>query len=51
MTWLSGSPVTWAAALTHRTGTWVPTQISQRSALTCTVVFNGSMGACASMGS
>ena len=48
---LRASPVTLAAASTQRTGTWVPTQISQRSAETCTVVLSGSMGACASSGS
>ncbi|CKS94468.1 Uncharacterised protein [Mycobacterium tuberculosis] len=46
----SASPVILAATLTQRAGTWVPTQISQPSGRTCTVVLSGSMVACASIG-
>ena len=46
----AASPVIFAATLTQRAGTCVPTQISHPSGRTCTVVLSGSMVACASIG-
>jgi len=46
----SARPVIFAATPAQRAGTCVPTQMSQPSGRTCTVVFSGSMVACASIG-